>query len=305
MLKQVLSMLSVVALGIVAGSPNIFTDCTNNCEQIYEACNKKSGSCTYFETYFSLSNLSTNFNTSQDFIVYADDYCLNATLNGTSYVCDVFVKDLIDCIAYSNCWYNMSTTAYSSNCDYYASVTTNVTVTSSLNEYELCFANWDSYFGDLFGGTYVSTSVNFLYDNCTFNYSLLNFSTVNYSTAGSSVNITVTFELSLTFYSEYSYYEFIDSLNGSTVGYIWSNSSYLNYTWLGVNPFVTECCNVLSYSSGTDVLDYICTTAQETTGGGQTTTGGGQGKHNGAVSNKPFIFNFILISIILFSACNF
>jgi len=292
MLKTILTVLSVLTLGHAAFIVNIFEDCIGDCEEIYLACNQKSSSCSLFESYFVLKN-NTWLNSTAQFIEVANNTCFNGTVNGTHVLCDFFVDDLIECIQYSSCWTFVATTPYSSDCGYYSQITANVTVTTSLTEYEICFAPWDTYFNNIFGG---SSEISYLYNNCTFNYAYIDWSnsTVGQGPSVTYQNITISFLLNLTFYSEYAYLEFIGSVNGTNLGWLFGNSSFLNSTWLYFSNLTTVCCQELSFINGTGILDLICAPYTETSAPATTS----RHHHSSALSIKPF-FNLMIVSMIL------
>jgi len=308
MLKIFLTVLTLLTFGFVDAQFNIFDDCIAGCEQIYEACTVKSGSCSIFEYYILFLN-DTWLNNATEFVAVADEICLNGTFNGTQVICDSYVKDLIECIAYSDCWTAPYTTAFDSSCSYYAQVVTNVTVVTELSVYEICFAPWDAYFNNLFGGSYLSVEVDFLNSSCAFNYTYFDWNNSVYVIGGGGseeVNITLTFELTLTFYSEYSYGEFIGSINGTSLVYLFGNGSFLNSTWIGLGGYVTECCDILYANTQSSFIDTICepmsapATTSEGPASASTTTKSSSSHHSSALSIKPF-FNFMIVSIVLIS----
>jgi len=271
MLKIFLTVLTLLTLGFVEAQVNIFDDCIVDCADLYEVCISKDEACLYFEDYFVLGN-HTWFKNSTEFIEFAEEICEYGSFNGTQIVCGVFVKDLIECIAYSSCW-NNNTGPYNSDCTYYAQVVTDVTVVTQLPELEICFEPWEALFGFLFDDSHCGVEVNFLNNNCAFNYSNFEWNNSLYSN-DSGGESTISFQLTLTFYSEYSYVEFVDNMDGTDVSTLFGSSLTLNETFIYATPFTTECCTDLSSVEGTGDLDIICVPATaSTTGSGGETTG--------------------------------
>jgi len=290
----------LLSLAIIkAANPDIVDDCSYDCPLEVETC-EASGECLNFVTYFANDTRSTSYDTSASFETAAGEYCVIVNGSGSTIDrCDTSTTDLIDCIAASTCW--MSTTEYSTDCDYYASIVANFSITSAQTTATLCQANWGSFFDNYFGNDYVTVSVILPTVYCpsmssrrvllqSEGESSESSESESESESESTDNVIV-IQIAVTFYSEASYTLFYNKLDASTFISGFEDAGYITNTRLEIICLTTTCCD-----SGVGV----CTQSYDDVMCNETITTTGSPQFSGAISYQPLIF--LILSVVASAA---
>jgi len=219
---------------------------------------------------------------------------------------------MIDCIESSSCW--ISTTSYSADCDYYATITANFSAYSSIQSQKtLCAARWDSFFDTYLGGEYVTVTVAYDVASCGKHRRALlagpgeshgetkSESKSEHSEGGSTTTkATVNMQITVDFYSAYSYSVFYNYLSTETLISGFDSSGYVANTDITITCLTTKCC---TSNVGLCTHSYDVTLCNQTAPPTPAPTLAA--KTSSAMTNKTFIlFNFIIINVILY-ACLF
>jgi len=305
MFYTICALFSLVSLiAVKATNPDVITDCTYDCLIDYDTCESKSGECRNFIKYFSNATRSSSYATSSDLEAAIVSYCLhyNTTTLMNYSICDNATVTLAKCMVGASCW--MSTTEYSVACPYYATAVANFTATSSSQSIKtLCASNWAQFFDNLLGGTYVTVSASLDAAQCGHHRRALlaekgEISSESFSESesktGESSN-TLHFQITIYFYSEAAYNVFYTLLVNEDLITTFTNDDFIGETAISITCLTTTCCDKTSGSCTTEYDNVLCNATATTTTPAPTPAT----FSSDAMSNKPFIFVFVLVCTAL------